>query len=64
MPRWQALLVGDAHQATLAPNLAGESEMYLQAQLKAFRSSKRTHEIMSVVAKQLSDDDIANLAAS
>ena len=47
----------------MAPNLAGENEMYLEAQLKAFRSGKRTNEIMSVVAKQLSDDDIANLAA-
>ncbi len=47
----------------MTPNLAGENEIYLQAQLKAFRSGKRTHEIMSVVAKQLSDDDIANLAA-
>jgi len=47
----------------MAPNLAGENVMYLEAQLKAFRSGKRTNEIMSVVAKQLSDDDIANLAA-
>jgi len=47
----------------MAPNLAGENEIYLEAQLKAFRSGQRQHEIMSVVAKQLSDDDIANLAA-
>lgn len=46
-----------------APNIAGESELYLTTQLKAFRSGKRTHEIMSVVAQQLSDEDIANLAA-
>jgi cytochrome c553 len=47
----------------MAPNLAGENEIYLEAQLKAFRSGKRQHEIMSVIASQLSDDDIANLAA-
>ena len=47
----------------IAPHIAGESTIYLQTQLKAFRSGKREHEIMSVIAKQLSDDDIANLAA-
>ena len=47
----------------IAPHIAGESAIYLQTQLKAFRSGKRVHEIMSVIAKQLSDDDIANLAA-
>jgi cytochrome c553 len=47
----------------VAPHLAGESEVYLQTQLKAFRSGKRESEMMTVVAKNLSDDDIANLAA-
>ena len=47
----------------VAPHLAGENEIYLQTQLKAFRSGKRVHEMMSVVAKDLSDDDIANAAA-
>ncbi|WP_265516471.1 c-type cytochrome [Nitratireductor luteus] len=47
----------------VAPHLAGESEIYLQAQLKAFRSGKRESEMMNVVAKNLSDDDIADLAA-
>jgi len=47
----------------IAPHIAGESTIYLQTQLKAFRSGKRAHEIMSVIARQLSDDDIANLAA-
>jgi cytochrome c553 len=47
----------------VAPHLAGESEIYLQTQLKAFRSGKRESEMMTVVAKGLSDDDIANLAA-
>lgn len=47
----------------IAPHLAGESQIYLQTQLKAFRSGKREHEMMSVVAKGLSDEDIADLAA-
>lgn len=41
-----------------APNLAGESVMYIDTQLKAFRKDKRTHEVMSVIAKQLSNEDI------
>jgi cytochrome c553 len=47
----------------IAPHIAGESQIYLETQLKAFRSGKREHEIMSVVAKGLSDADIADLAA-
>ena len=47
----------------IAPHIAGESEIYLQVQLKAFRTGKRKHEIMSVIAKELSDADIADLAA-
>lgn len=47
----------------IAPHIAGESEIYLVTQLKAFRSGKRTHEIMTVIAKDLSDQDMADLAA-
>ncbi len=46
-----------------APNLAGESPIYLERQLKAFRAGERKDAQMSVVAKGLSDADIANLAA-
>jgi cytochrome c553 len=46
-----------------APHLAGQPEVYLVAQLKAYRSGKRVHEVMSVMAKQLSDADVENLAA-
>lgn len=46
----------------IAPHLAGESQIYLETQLKAFRSGKREHEMMTVVAKELKDDDITNLA--
>jgi cytochrome c553 len=47
----------------IAPHLAGESDMYLQTQLKAFRAGKRESEMMSVVAKDLTDAEIADLAA-
>ena len=47
----------------IAPHIAGESKVYLQTQLKAFRSGKRVHEIMSVIAGQLSDEDISDLSA-
>ena len=36
---------------------------YLGRQLRAFRSGKRQHEVMAVIAKSLSDEDIDNLAA-
>ncbi len=45
------------------PHLAGQPEPYLVDQLKAYRSGKRAHEVMGVVAKPLSDVDIADLAA-
>ena len=43
-------------------NLAGENQQYIQKQLKAFRSGTRQHEQMSIIAKDLTDKDIANLA--
>ncbi|MCU7373937.1 cytochrome c [Paucibacter sp. O1-1] len=46
-----------------APHLAGQSAIYLSSQLKAYRSGARLHEVMAVMAKPLSDADIANLAA-
>lgn len=46
-----------------APHLAGQPEMYVAEQLKDYRSGKRVHEVMGVVAKGLSDADIADLAA-
>lgn len=45
------------------PNLAGQPASYLSEQLKAYRGGTRKHEIMSLMAKPLSDADIANLAA-
>lgn len=46
-----------------APHLAGQPEIYLAEQLRNYRSGRRSHEVMSVVAKPLSDADIADLAA-
>ena len=46
-----------------APNLAGQNEWYLAKQLRDYRSGKRTHQFMSIVAKNLSDADIDDLAA-
>lgn len=46
-----------------APNLAGQNEDYLIKAMKDFKSGARQNEMMSLVAKPLSDDDIANLAA-
>jgi cytochrome c553 len=45
------------------PHLAGQPAGYLSAQLIAYRSGKRQHDIMSLIAKPLTDDEIASLAA-
>ena len=46
-----------------APNIAGQTEPYLVAQLQAFKSGARKNDAMSVVAPSLSDQDIEDLAA-
>jgi cytochrome c553 len=46
-----------------APNLAGDSSIYLAEQLKAFREGRRQHQQMSIIAQSLSDEDIADLSA-
>jgi len=45
-----------------APHLAGQPEIYLAEQLRAYRSGKRSNEIMSVIAKPLTDAEITDLA--
>ena len=45
------------------PNLAGESTIYLTKELNAYRSGERDHPQMSIIAKGLSDKQIADLAA-
>lgn len=46
-----------------APHLAGQPAVYIEEQLRNFRSGKRRSEVMNVVAKPLGDADIADLAA-
>lgn len=41
-----------------APNLAGETNIYIDTQLKAFKRGKRRHEIMSQIAEGLSDAEM------
>ena len=45
------------------PNLAGQKAKYLASQLTAFKAEKRKNLIMNAIATQLSDADIADLAA-
>ena len=46
-----------------APNLAGQTAVYLVKALKDFRSGARKNDMMALVVRNLSDDDIADLAA-
>jgi cytochrome c553 len=46
-----------------APNLAAQSEIYLLKALKDYQSGARKNEMMSVIAPNLSETDIADLAA-
>jgi cytochrome c553 len=46
-----------------APNLAGQIEPYLVKSLTEYRSGERKNESMNIVAKDLSDEDIADVAA-
>lgn len=55
-------LLGLSSQADI-PNLAGQPSLYLAAQLRAYRSGARKHEVMSLMAKPLTDDEIVNLSA-
>jgi cytochrome c553 len=60
-----AVCHGQAGISTLpnAPNLAGQPAIYLEEQLRNYRSGKRRHEVMDVIAKPLTDAEIADLAA-
>jgi cytochrome c553 len=46
-----------------APNLAGQSEIYLAKALKDYRGGARKNDMMSLVVRNLADIDIADLAA-
>lgn len=44
------------------PNLAGQKSVYAMLQLTAFRSGKRHNEVMNIIAKDLTDEDIRTIA--
>lgn len=45
-----------------APNLAAETNIYIETQLKAFRNGQRESEIMSPIASEITDDDLRAIA--
>lgn len=45
-----------------APNLAAETNIYIDTQLKAYRRGQRTHAIMSDIAADLTDAEIREVA--
>ncbi len=45
------------------PSLAGQKKAYIEAQLKAFQSSKRTNSTMQGMSANLNETDIKNIAA-
>ncbi len=45
------------------PNLAGQYEDYLRVALKQYRSGERANGVMGAFATNLTDEEIANLAA-
>lgn len=45
------------------PKIAGQNDKYIQSSLRAYASGERTHPTMTVIAKSLSDQDIADLGA-
>ncbi len=44
------------------PHLAGQQQIYLLNQLKAFKSGKRVHKEMRYMSRQLSDAEIEEIA--
>jgi cytochrome c553 len=45
------------------PMIAGQNDAYIRAALRAYAVGERTHPTMDAIAKSLSDQDIADLAA-
>ena len=48
--------------AAMVPNLSGQRKEYIIVQLESFRAGIRQHAQMSIIAKNLTDDDIENVA--
>lgn len=49
--------------ADAIPNLAGQKQAYLEAQLRALKSGARRNAVMNAIAAQLAPEDITNVAA-
>jgi cytochrome c553 len=49
--------------ADTIPNLAGQKQAYLEAQLRALKSGARKNALMNAIAAQLAPEDITNVAA-
>jgi cytochrome c553 len=47
----------------LTPNLKGQKEDYLVLSTKAYKDGSRNNDMMKMFVMNLSDEDIANLAA-
>lgn len=45
------------------PHLAGQNERYLYNQMLAFRTGKRPHKEMRVMSRQMTNEEMAALAA-
>lgn len=52
----------NAYPSYRVPKIGGQSESYLIAALKAYRSGDRSHPTMRAQGASLSDEDIADLA--
>lgn len=50
-------------QTPMTPNLAGQVPEYMAYQIRNYKTGKRAHEVMSVIAKSLSEEDIENVVA-
>lgn len=45
------------------PKIAGQNQAYIAAALRAYAKGERTHPTMVAIARQLSEQDIADLSA-
>lgn len=45
------------------PHIGGQSAVYVEAALKAYRTGERQHPTMNLHAESLTDEDIADIAA-
>jgi cytochrome c553 len=50
-------------QVYRVPKIGGQSQQYIESALKAYRKGDRSHPTMTGVAKGLTDDQIASVAA-